>query len=130
MELLKWDEGFSVGVSEIDSQHQQIFGLLNKLIGSLSEGDEREVVGSVLEEMISYLDYHLGYEEKLLREHPDFSEHRQQHVEFVKKTLALQSDFVNKDEAITWDVVKFLISWLKQHILGTDQKFFADIVKL
>ena len=127
MELLKWDEGFSVGVSEIDLQHQQIFGLINKLIDSLSEGDEQDVVRSVLEEMISYIDYHMGYEEKLLAEHHDFSKHRQEHVEFVKKTLALQSDFIKNEAGITWDVVKFLISWLKQHILGTDQKFFKDI---
>ncbi len=130
MELLKWDEEYSVGVSEIDSQHQQIFVLINKLIGALSAGGERDTVRSVLEEMINYVDYHFGCEEKLLSNHPDFSKHRHEHVEFVKKTLKLQGDFLDGAESISWDVVKFLISWLKNHILGTDQKFFKDMANV
>jgi len=114
-------------VSEIDIQHQQLFKLLNDFILNFREGNSRDELQSVLEEMINYMDYHFTSEERYLKQHPDFAKHRRQHYDFVQKTLQLQKDFVEKGMEISQDVLKFLITWLKNHILATDMAYFHDI---
>ncbi|MCB2183389.1 MAG: bacteriohemerythrin [Desulfobulbaceae bacterium] len=127
MELIKWDAGYSVGVEEIDHQHQHLFKLVNDFIETFGGGHSRDKLRTVLEEMINYIDYHFFSEEKLLKAHPEFEKHRKEHSDFVKKTLLLQGDFIEKGEGINADVLKFLISWLKNHIIGTDVKFFQEL---
>ena len=34
MEKIQWSEKFSVGVEKLDKQHQQIIGMLNRLIST------------------------------------------------------------------------------------------------
>lgn len=49
MVLIKWEKKYSVGVSKIDNQHQQLFEVLNKFILNFGAGNSREEVQSVLE---------------------------------------------------------------------------------
>ena len=130
MDLIKWEEKYSVGVEEIDRQHQKLFKLLNHFIETLGGENPRDEVRKVLEEMIDYIDYHFNTEEAYFKKHPEFEKHRSEHVAFVKKALALQSDFIERGEGVSQDVLKFLITWLKNHILGTDIKYFGDMRKM
>jgi len=130
MDLIKWEESYSVGVSEIDRQHQQLFTLLNKFVLNFGAGNTRDELQSVLEEMINYMGYHFSCEENYLQRHPDFAKHRGQHYDFVQKTLQLQKDFVEKGPGISQDVLKFLIVWLKNHVLTMDRAYFTDMRKI
>jgi hemerythrin len=130
MVLIKWEKKYSVGVSEIDNQHQQLFEVLNKFILNFGAGNSREEVQSVLEEMISYMDYHFTSEERYLKQHSEFEKHRRLHADFVQKTLQLQKDFLENGTEISQDILKFLIKWLKNHILATDMVYFDEMKKV
>ena len=41
MDLIRWEEKYSVGVSEIDNQHQQLFTLLNNFILNFGAGNTK-----------------------------------------------------------------------------------------
>ncbi len=58
------------------------------------------------------------------------AKHRGQHYDFVQKTLQLQKDFVEKGPGISQDVLKFLIVWLKNHVLTMDRAYFNDMRKI
>lgn len=126
MELIKWNAKYSVGVDEIDAQHQRLFALLNQFIENFG-GEEKKGLEDVLEEMVNYIDYHFTCEEKYFQAHPQFEAHRREHYEFVRKTLQLQKDYREKRVDITRDVLQFLVAWLKNHILGVDKKYFDDM---
>ena len=130
MVLIRWEKKYSVGVSEIDNQHQQLFEVLNKFILNFGAGNSRQEVQSVLEEMINYIDYHFTSEERYLKQHPEFEKHRRLHADFVQKTLKLQKDFLENGTEISQDILKFLITWLKNHILGTDMIYFGEMKKI
>lgn len=130
MDLIRWEEKYSVGVSEIDNQHQQLFKVLNNFILNFGAGNSRDELRSVLEEMINYMDYHFTSEERYIRQHPEFEKHRRQHYDFVQKTLQLQKDFVEQGTAISPEILKFLITWLKNHILLMDMAYFNDMKKI
>lgn len=129
MELIKWNAKYCVGVEEIDTQHQRLFALINQLVANFG-GNNRQEMANALEEMVNYIDYHFNCEEKYFKSHPRYEDHRREHYEFVRKTLELQKDFLQKRADITRDVLQFLISWLKNHILGTDRKFFTEMQQI
>lgn len=126
MDLIKWEEKYSVGVEEVDRQHQRLFTLLNRFIENFG-GPDKAGLPDVLEEMVNYIDFHFKCEEGYLQAHPDFEEHRREHFSFVRKTLQLQKDYLQGKADITLDVLQFLVSWLKNHILGTDRKYFEQM---
>ena len=126
MEFLKWEEKYSVGVSVIDEQHQQLFRLLNTFIGNFGKAS-REEIQATLDAMVEYIDYHFQSEEPHYRKHPDFAVHQREHAIFIKKTRDFQKAMQEHKEDLSLAVLNFLLSWLKNHILTTDLKFFSDM---
>jgi hemerythrin len=41
MDLIRWEEKYSVGVSEIDNQHQQLYKLQNNFILNFGAGNTK-----------------------------------------------------------------------------------------
>jgi len=48
MELVQWSEKFSVGVRELDEQHQQLIKLLNLLISTQGTANTRSERSPIL----------------------------------------------------------------------------------
>ena len=124
-----WQEDFSVGVVIIDEQHKNLLRVINEFLYSLEDMDNREAIERRLEEMIRYTDYHFYTEQLLLEAHPDFPEHLEQHWQLVKKSRQIQKDF-QAYLVPPAEVFDFLVSWLKNHILGTDKVYFSYLLKL
>lgn len=124
MKRLEWTDRFSVGVAEIDAQHQRIVGMINRLREAEERGAARADVSEILVEMTDYLDEHFGTEEKYMERfgYPDLKMHRGEHVAFARKTLAFCRAFREGRESLA-EVLRFLETWLLDHILMTDAKY-------
>lgn len=125
MAYLAWDEKYSVGVKEIDSQHQKLIELINELHEAMKLGKGKDIMSQVLQSLIDYTATHFGTEEKYMTafKYPQFSSHKLEHEKFVKKVLDFQKDYNSGKLALTLDVMAFLKDWLVSHIQGTDKKF-------
>ena len=127
MALLDWNDSYSVRIPTIDAQHRHLFDLLNKLHDAMSAGKSNTVLGSVLQEWISYVATHFEAEEGILQKHryPMLSEHRKQHKELAAEVI----DFEEKYRAGTvmpgLPLMEFLRSWLTHHIFETDRRYSA-----
>lgn len=124
MALLEWSEALSVGFEEIDDDHKKLIGMVNELNDAVAAGRAADVVGEVLEDLISYTAWHFRHEERLMQTHgyPGYSAHKAQHEELVDAATALQAKFVNGDPDVASTLLPFLKDWLTNHILGTDRK--------
>jgi len=127
MEILEWNESFSVGVKKIDYQHRKLISLLNELLMASATGQHHEVIGKVLEELVAYTDYHFKAEEELFRVHPRFAKHHGIHQGFVKQALALLKAYLDGDDDLTSETIAYLQNWVKEHILETDVVFFREL---
>ena len=78
MEKIIWDEGFSVGVPEMDRQHRQIIYLINSLIEKQYIAVDSEIISDTLARMLEYANEHFRREEQYMLEsgYPDFSKQR------------------------------------------------------
>lgn len=125
MALINWDDSFSVKVAEIDSQHKKLVQLINDINDAMKQGKGKEVIGNVLNELINYTAVHFKTEEKYFDQlnYTETATHKLEHSNLVKKVVEFRTEFQNGRQSMTIDVLNFLVTWLKNHILIEDMKY-------
>ena len=125
MSLIEWTADFSVGVEEIDNQHKQLVKMINELHKAMINGEGSKRIEKIISGLAEYTIYHFGTEEKYFDKfgYPETDSHKQTHVDFVKKVSIFKSEFENKEVMLTIDVLDFLSTWLREHILGDDMDY-------
>lgn len=127
MGLITWDDDYSVGIAEVDTQHRKLVGLVNDLHDAMSVGKGRSVLSSVLTELVEYTAYHFKTEEDLFEQfdYPDRAEHKRLHDELTAKAVKLKESYDQGNQMITIEVMVFLSDWLRVHILQEDKQYSA-----
>ena len=69
MAFFNWEDRFSVGIAEIDMQHQKLVQMLNELYDAMKAGKGNDVLGKVLNGMIQYTASHFATEERYMKLH-------------------------------------------------------------
>jgi hemerythrin-like metal-binding protein len=125
MSLFVWDAHYSVGIGEIDRQHQKLFVLFNELYDAMQQGHGNDVVGNVLASVVDYTAYHFAHEEELFRRYgyPDEAAHRAEHAKLTDQAKTLEQRLRAGHSEVTMVTLKFLCDWLTNHIMGADKKF-------
>ncbi len=125
MDFIRWKDDYSVQVREIDEQHKKLISLINRLADAMKVGKGRDVLETVLTEMVDYTVYHFEMEEKLFQQHgyPDYEKHKQIHTAFASKAQELKSAFDAGNTKISVDVMLILSNWLNNHILEEDKRY-------
>ena len=125
MGLINWDSSLSVKVAEIDRQHQKLVMLINELNEAMKQRKTKEILGNIVDGLLSYTAIHFKTEEKYFAQYsyPDASTHNQEHTAFVKRVADFKEKFDKGQLALSIEVMKFLSDWLQNHIKGTDRKY-------
>ena len=127
MALIKWNDSFSVGVVEIDLQHQKLVALINDLNEAMLQARGKTVLTRILNELVSYTVVHFGTEEKYFEkyQYPYTMSHKKEHCAFIEKVGSFKADFQSDKVGLSLEVMSFLSEWLQNHIKGTDKKYSA-----
>jgi hemerythrin len=133
--MLVWSEHFETKIELVDTQHQRLCALLNKLCDCFSDGKtpSEEVVAKTLQELLDYSHQHFTDEEEMMKTYnmdPHYMAlHHMEHNSFIYDLSRLQLHInVDEDEVQTAErLVRFITSWLVYHILGVDQSMAAQI---
>lgn len=125
MACMKWSAELSVNVPLLDEQHRRLFAMINDLDEAMAKRQGRSVLGALLTRLIGYTASHFKAEEEYMAKagYAGLSRHKQEHHELIVRTQQLKKDFEAGKVTITLDVMKFLDSWLVNHILGSDRKY-------
>ncbi len=124
---LAWQDKFSVGVAELDSQHKHLLVLLNKLLSMSHKPIVKEEFFGMLNQFVKYAETHFVTEERLMEEHgfPGLKEHAAIHAAFVIKMFALTEGIQNSDINAARELVEYVKNWYVEHVLGTDREYIA-----
>ncbi len=81
MNLINWREEFSVGVAEVDHEHQELIEMINLLHRSVQEGVTRKQVIEGLGDIFAQIAAHFALEEKYMREsrYQAYRDHKEDH---------------------------------------------------
>ena len=125
MALVNWDGSFSVNVSEIDQQHKRLVMMINELSDAMKQGKGTDILGKIVNELISYTATHFKTEEKYFDQfgYPDTASHKKEHMDFVQKVSDFKDGFEKGQLTLSIEVMNFLSDWLQNHIKDTDMKY-------
>ncbi len=127
MALLNWNNSYSVGNAELDTQHQKLVSMINELFDALKEGKGNDIQGKILKELISYTQNHFRKEESMF-ERTSYSEviaHKAKHKEFEARISDFKKSFDSGKIGLSIEIMNFLKDWLINHIKGTDKGYVS-----
>ncbi|MDR1137332.1 MAG: bacteriohemerythrin [Synergistaceae bacterium] len=124
-----WKEEYRLGVETIDSQHQQLFSMVDNLLrvidDSKSEDYKKECADAVsflYDYTVKHFQFEEGYQASI--GYADMAAHKLQHKRFVMTVDNFAKRMIDSDYDMR--VVKAfsgsLVAWLNYHVAETDQK--------
>jgi len=127
MGLFVWNDSYSVGVAQLDTQHKKLISMLNDLQQAMQKGEGKNVMAGIIEQLINYSVTHFEHEEKYMvsTKYPDYAAHKAIHNDFASKVLEFQKKFKDGSLTLSVSVMNFLTDWLRDHIKGIDRKYTA-----
>lgn len=122
---LRWNRDLSVGVAEIDSQHKELFRMINDLDAALKNGKPKKETGRLIGFLDDYILIHFGSEEKYMTVYgyPDYASHRKKHEWFAEEFCGIKKklDGGAPPVEITGLINNLLITWFSNHIRTVDK---------
>jgi hemerythrin-like metal-binding protein len=131
MAFLDWKNEFNTGIEAIDTDHKFLVSLINQLDEALRDGQNQEVVGSVLNALYDYTNYHFLREEKMMKAcgYTDEKEHAAQHQDLKTQVMEARDAYLKQQtDDIKQPVMDFMKTWLADHILGHDMQYVSSML--
>ena len=128
MPYANWDPAMAIGVDEIDGQHRELLGILNRLQDQAHGPGQAAGAGMTGEESLRALaDYarrHFACEEGHMERagFPGLAVQRRQHEEFTRRVADAQLEAACCGAPVS-ATIDFLKHWLVEHIMGQDLAF-------
>lgn len=127
MAFITWNDTYSVGVREIDEQHQKIVSIINRLFDVFEiKQTEDEEMAKVFEELMDYADNHFATEEKYFERfgYDKSAPHIDMHNQYRNKIKDLKTEFeTSKSKDVFFEVMNYLQDWWVWHINHTDKEY-------
>jgi hemerythrin len=125
MPLLKWNDGLSVGISDMDWQHKKLVDLINEFHAAMAVGKGDDLKEAVLADLLSYTRFHFAAEEKLMQQHgyPQLPEHQRQHDALTRRVRESTARLRAGHTVTSVGLAGFLRDWLQTHITQQDKQY-------
>lgn len=121
VEWMDENEAGSIGVAEIDRQHEELIAMANRLHHAIDNAESHAVQSSLLDHLISFAQFHFASEEALMDRYddPDAEAHKRQHAQLIAQVLFFRHALSNSDSQM---ILSALRPWLIRHIRSYDRE--------
>lgn len=125
MPLMRWEEKFSVGIEELDRQHESLIDLINRCHNLIKADKLDKEIKNVISQLHKYSEEHFALEEDYMRRagYKQLQGHINQHWQFTKTVMDLEEQFDIEGKLKSEDIMYFLLDWLVDHILISDRQY-------
>lgn len=129
MNLIEWSDDFSVGVSSVDFEHQQLITLINTLYASFVDNPDKYTVLDFVGEIYTKIASHFALEEKKMREHnyAGYQEHKQDHERLLDELLNMMDECEAASQVNNGELAKFLNQWFGEHFRTMDARLHRKL---
>ena len=124
MSLINWREEFSVGVVEVDYEHQELIDQINAMHRSVQEGVTRDQVVEGLGDIYAQIASHFALEEKIMRDtrYPAYQEHKADHEALLDDLRDIMDEVEDDGEFDENRLSTDLDRWFSDHFRVHDAK--------
>ena len=125
MSIFKWNDSLSIGIPQIDADHQQLLSLLNRAYDEFVNETAAQHLSAHLDALIDYATYHFAAEEQAMEvaRYPQLAAHKLEHARFARRVVEINTDYHNGRKNLALELLTFMHTWLIAHIKGTDGLF-------
>ena len=123
--IVSWRTRYSVNIEEIDNQHKEIIGSINKFFDGIFKGISNREASYSLEEIIQTTRDHFAYEEELMQlyQYPAMNSHKHTHDYFISELNNRKRYIENSHGPVSLNTGDFIRKWIVNHILSTDKSY-------
>jgi hemerythrin len=124
-DFVKWNESYSVGITEINQRNQMLISLINDLSDSMVQEKGRDSNEKILDELGTYTTAHFAAEERLFDKYgyPWSVTHKAEHQAFARRVTTFTQEYKLGKTGLSNQTLLFLSDWVKQHIIGKDKTY-------
>ena len=121
-------EAEMLGLAEIDAQHKALVALANRLYHAIEGTQDYDLQASLLDELVSFTQYHFSSEEMLMDRYgdPAAAPHKRQHAQLVSQVQFFRHALTHGGGQV---VLSALRPWLIRHIRTFDRALATFIAK-
>lgn len=129
MRLFKWSKDHEIFLPEVDAEHRNIFRAGEELYKAILSGAAPEHACTLLRGLLQAAEDHFEHEERIMREaaFPSYEWHRQQHNAVRQRAREYVARMEAGDQEARPELLKFLSSWLRDHLAVADRMMGAHI---
>ncbi len=129
--FFQWSPDYSVNVNAIDEQHQELVSILNRLFVAVSRQEGDAAIVETLDALVNYTKTHFALEEQLMQQanYADLEAHKAEHKKLIDQLNQFRQKQEHKQEHLYFEILGFVKTWLKGHILDVDRKYSPTMQK-
>jgi hemerythrin len=126
---MKWTKEFSVGIHDIDVQHQTLSDCIASLENAIVGRERWSAVHIALANLVDFARIHFAVEESLMRIHdyPGLEEHIHEHWQFSEDLKKLKQKALTAD--VSKEMIAFIRDWLDQHVVESDKRYALHFLR-
>ena len=129
--VFAFTDKYKTGIALVDDERRRLFEIIsdtNDLIHDNFINDKYDEIMRLLSELREYTQIHFHDEEELMERinYPGLEAQIKAHSAFVERLVGINlselDDMDDNQQEYLLELIQFLLSWLSNHILGTDMK--------
>ena len=125
MSFIIWNKSLLMGIEEIDEQHKELMGIINK-VHSYYPGNKIAEIESLIDRLTEFARIHFSTEEKYFEKwnYPYADEHMVEHEKILLKILQFKAKSEKYSKELLNEILKFLKDeWFENHLKKHDRKY-------
>jgi hemerythrin len=125
--LLRWGRDYTLGIGEMDRQHEVLVIILDDLYTHIYLRKNREDLKRILDRLSRHVKSHFANEERYfdLFRYDNSAAHKKEHIDLLEKTADFNRRFNEGKDEITEALLDFLEDWMLDHVDRMDRKYVA-----
>lgn len=122
---LHWNDGYSLGIPEVDLQHKRIFDCFVTIAEEGLTKRDRWLADSSIVQLVGLLQGHFALEESLMRilGYPELERHIEEHRRFSAELDALAQKSLRTKESVSHAMIEVFQKWQREHIMKSDRHY-------
>lgn len=125
---IAWRDEFSTGIDSVDHEHQELVGLVNRVIREMDSADQQEVVIESLGDLNAKIAAHFALEELIMKQakYVDFEPHKDDHERLLDEIRDIMDAYeLGEYTARRDDFIAHLTGWFVTHFSTMDAKLHS-----
>lgn len=130
MSRIPWRDEFAIGLADVDHEHREMIGMIDRLLDSIGPTTSRADIASALGEIHARIAAHFALEEREMQrlKYIAIGEHKSDHERLLDDILDIMSDVESPDGFDMDALEQRLTHWFTDHFRTQDARLHRWLV--